>query len=239
MAGTGGGEEGRGWFPSGRPHLGATESDRTGLRDRLRPGPDPTGPDPRGRPGRSRPADRAGGGAAVVRWPRPAQITLNRAGRPIAISKGLAGLVGIRPAPGGHPGARVVQWTIDVCVRDRPTDRSDAGGSNPSDGAVGRFPTTTPMREGEHGRGPCGLEGWPDHPGGSGELAGGLPAAHRARPAQPEKMVEGAEDWSNSPEAIADWLAWYDSLEPLVFTPEEAADLQDWRRRVKDTPSPT
>jgi hypothetical protein len=38
------------------------------------------------------------------------------------------------------------------------------------------------------------------------------------------------DEWSNSPEAIADWLAWYDSLEPLVFTAEEAADLDAWRR---------
>jgi hypothetical protein len=45
---------------------------------------------------------------------------------------------------------------------------------------------------------------------------------------------EGAEDWSNAPEAIADWLARYDSLEPLVFTPEEAADLRGWRRQVKE-----
>jgi hypothetical protein len=43
-----------------------------------------------------------------------------------------------------------------------------------------------------------------------------------------------AEDWSNAPEAIADWLAWYDSLEPRAFTPEEEADLRDWRRRVKE-----
>jgi hypothetical protein len=53
-------------------------------------------------------------------------------------------------------------------------------------------------------------------------------------PVQPEPGEDQAEDWSNSPEAIADWLAWYDSLEPLVFTPEEAADLRDWRRRVKE-----
>ncbi len=47
-------------------------------------------------------------------------------------------------------------------------------------------------------------------------------------------MEDGAEDPSNSPQAVADWLAWYDSLEPLVYTPEEAADLRDWRRRVKE-----
>ena len=42
------------------------------------------------------------------------------------------------------------------------------------------------------------------------------------------------DDWSNSPEAIADWLAWYDSLEPLEFTPEERADLVNWRQKVKE-----
>jgi hypothetical protein len=53
-------------------------------------------------------------------------------------------------------------------------------------------------------------------------------------PVQLAPTEDLAEDWSNSPEAIADWLAWYDSLEPLVFTPEEAAELWDWRRRVKE-----
>jgi hypothetical protein len=52
--------------------------------------------------------------------------------------------------------------------------------------------------------------------------------------AQPATSEDHAEDWSNAPEAVADWLAWYDSLEPLVFTPEEEADLRDWRRRVKE-----
>jgi hypothetical protein len=42
------------------------------------------------------------------------------------------------------------------------------------------------------------------------------------------------EDWSDSPEAIADWLAWYDSLEPLILTPEEEADLAAWRQRIKE-----
>ena len=42
------------------------------------------------------------------------------------------------------------------------------------------------------------------------------------------------EAWSDSPEAVADWLAWYDSLEPLEFTPEENAELVAWRQKVKD-----
>jgi hypothetical protein len=42
------------------------------------------------------------------------------------------------------------------------------------------------------------------------------------------------EAWSDSPEAVADWLAWYDSLEPLEITAAEKADLADWRQRIKD-----
>ncbi len=28
------------------------------------------------------------------------------------------------------------------------------------------------------------------------------------------------EDWPDTPEAVAEWLRWYDSLEPLEFTRE-------------------
>lgn len=42
------------------------------------------------------------------------------------------------------------------------------------------------------------------------------------------------EDWSNTPEAITAWLKWYDSLEPLLFTPEEEAEMAAWRRKVKE-----
>ena len=42
------------------------------------------------------------------------------------------------------------------------------------------------------------------------------------------------EDWPDTPEARADWLRWYDSLEPLEFTTAEAADLAAWRQKVKE-----
>lgn len=42
------------------------------------------------------------------------------------------------------------------------------------------------------------------------------------------------EEWSNSPEAIAAWLKWYDSLEPLILTPEEEADAEAWLRKAND-----
>jgi hypothetical protein len=53
-------------------------------------------------------------------------------------------------------------------------------------------------------------------------------------PAQAESIGVREEDWDNSPEGIADWLAWYDSLEPLEFTPQEQAEIAAWRQRVKD-----
>src|SRR5438105_13727117 len=42
------------------------------------------------------------------------------------------------------------------------------------------------------------------------------------------------EGWDNSPEGIAAWLKWYDSLEPLIFTPEEEADTEAWLKKMDD-----
>src|SRR5947207_915528 len=51
---------------------------------------------------------------------------------------------------------------------------------------------------------------------------------------QPPPAETSDEELSNSPEAIAAWLKWYDSLEPLIFTPEEEADLAAWRQKIKE-----
>jgi hypothetical protein len=45
----------------------------------------------------------------------------------------------------------------------------------------------------------------------------------------PDEELE--EGWDNSPEGIAAWLKWYDSLQPLIFTPEEEADTQAWLKK--------
>ena len=42
------------------------------------------------------------------------------------------------------------------------------------------------------------------------------------------------EDWDNNPEAIADWLKWCDSLQPLKITPEEQADTDAWLKKIND-----
>ena len=39
------------------------------------------------------------------------------------------------------------------------------------------------------------------------------------------------KDWDNSPEGIAAWMKWYESLEPLIFTPEEEADTAAWLKK--------
>lgn len=48
---------------------------------------------------------------------------------------------------------------------------------------------------------------------------------------QAEDIEEG---WDNSPEGIAAWLQWYDSLEPLIFTEEELASLEADRQVRKE-----
>jgi len=40
-------------------------------------------------------------------------------------------------------------------------------------------------------------------------------------PADHSSLAEAEAVWDNSPEGIQSWLEWYDSLQPLVFTPEE------------------
>jgi hypothetical protein len=42
------------------------------------------------------------------------------------------------------------------------------------------------------------------------------------------------EDWQDTPEAIAAWLRWYDSLEPLALTPEEEAEWQAARQAQRE-----
>ena len=42
------------------------------------------------------------------------------------------------------------------------------------------------------------------------------------------------DDHAETPEEIAEWLKWYDSLEPLEFTAEEERDLAEWREVLKD-----
>jgi hypothetical protein len=42
------------------------------------------------------------------------------------------------------------------------------------------------------------------------------------------------EDWQDTPEAIADWIRWYDSLEPLILTPEEQAEWDAVRKAQKE-----
>jgi hypothetical protein len=41
-------------------------------------------------------------------------------------------------------------------------------------------------------------------------------------------------DSPETPEQIEEWLRWYHALEPLEFTPEEEADLAEWRQKKKE-----
>ena len=48
-----------------------------------------------------------------------------------------------------------------------------------------------------------------------------------------ESLGMREEDWPDTPEAIEEWLKWYDSLEPLIMTPEEEAAWQSARAEQK------
>lgn len=53
--------------------------------------------------------------------------------------------------------------------------------------------------------------------------------------------VESAESvgmseaqWQDSPEAIADWIAWYDSLEPIELSTADEAEIRAFRERQQE-----
>jgi hypothetical protein len=52
--------------------------------------------------------------------------------------------------------------------------------------------------------------------------------------AKEETLGIGEEDWPTTPETLAEWLAWFDSLEPVALAPEEEADWKAWRQRIKE-----
>ena len=49
----------------------------------------------------------------------------------------------------------------------------------------------------------------------------------------PQALGIHEEDWPTDAAGKEAWLRWYDSLEPLILTPEEEADIATWRRQVK------
>src|SRR5262245_51294810 len=55
----------------------------------------------------------------------------------------------------------------------------------------------------------------------------------RVEPGAPPTGTTG-DEWSNTPEAVAEWLKWYDALEPLVMTPAEEAEADAWLRKMSD-----
>jgi hypothetical protein len=50
----------------------------------------------------------------------------------------------------------------------------------------------------------------------------------------PNGAPDDDDGWDNSPEGIAAWLKWYDSLEPLIFTAEERAAWEANRQARKE-----
>jgi hypothetical protein len=51
---------------------------------------------------------------------------------------------------------------------------------------------------------------------------------------RPEVNGMTEAEQGDDPESLARWLRWYDSLEPLLMTPEEEADWKAWWQKVKE-----
>jgi hypothetical protein len=83
----------------------------------------------------------------------------------------------------------------------------------------------TPV-EGTYKDGRIWLDGPTDWPEGCRVLIEPMPA--------PERIGTNEEDWADTPEAIEDWIRWYDTLEPLVLTPEEEAEWRTARKAQKE-----
>jgi hypothetical protein len=49
-----------------------------------------------------------------------------------------------------------------------------------------------------------------------------------------DAMASGEELQGDDPDSIARWLAWYDSLEPLIFTADEEAAREAAQREAKE-----
>ncbi len=58
------------------------------------------------------------------------------------------------------------------------------------------------------------------------DLPDGSPVIVQPANGEPAEQVE--EGWDTSPEGIAAWLKWSDSLEALKITAEEQADADAW-----------
>jgi hypothetical protein len=48
-----------------------------------------------------------------------------------------------------------------------------------------------------------------------------------------EKIGLDESEWDDSPEGIAEWLAWLDTLEPLILSDQELAEIEAERQARK------
>lgn len=69
---------------------------------------------------------------------------------------------------------------------------------------------------------PSGPVDWPE---GSRLLVEPLPAS--------ERIGLDESEWEDTPEALADWEAWIQTIEPLEYTEEELADLERFREEFR------
>ena len=54
-----------------------------------------------------------------------------------------------------------------------------------------------------------------------------------------EALGLSESEWQDTPEAIADWIAWYDSLEPIELSTADEQAIEAHRQRQKDVAKST
>jgi hypothetical protein len=54
-----------------------------------------------------------------------------------------------------------------------------------------------------------------------------------------ERFGLSESDWMDTPEAITDWIAWYDSLEPIALPAADERAIEGFRQRQKEVGTST
>jgi hypothetical protein len=49
-----------------------------------------------------------------------------------------------------------------------------------------------------------------------------------------EKIGLDESEWDDSPEAIADWVAWVDTIQPMIWAEGEEEEYERWQAKVKE-----
>jgi hypothetical protein len=49
----------------------------------------------------------------------------------------------------------------------------------------------------------------------------------------PERIGLDESEWRDDPQSIADWIAWVDTIEPMLLSDEERAEMERYRTELR------